>query len=88
MRTDFVYAVEIDEVDEYNGYQHHLHLFYGVEDAIKKFSDIVASFKEDIEDWDKESYEFEESEDSFEWWEEGRYLENRYVVTLTKKNIA
>lgn len=88
MKPDFVYAVEIDEVCEWYGHQHHLHLFYGVEDARKKFSDIVSSFKEDIEDWDKEPYEFEESEDSFEWWEEGRYLENRYVVTLTKKNIA
>lgn len=88
MKPDFVYVVEIDEVDEYNGHQHHLHMFYGVEDARKKFSDIVTSFKEDIEGWDKEPYEFEESGDSFEWWEEGRYLENRYVATLTKKNIA
>ncbi len=88
MKPNFVYAVEIDEVDELFGHQHNLHLFYMVEDARKKFSDIVSSFKEDIEDWDKEPYEFEESEDSFEWWEEGRYLENRYVATLTKKNIA
>lgn len=88
MKQDFVYAVEIDEVDELYGHQRHLYLFYRVEDARKKFSDIVSSFKEDIEDWDKEPYEFEESEDSFEWWEEDRYLESRYVATLTKKIIA
>ena len=83
-----VYIVTLDEVSDTLGVNQSLFAFKDHDDAKKKMESMVASFKEDLQEWDdSEIYEWEQTDESFEWWEEGRYLENRFVVKLQEHKL-
>lgn len=83
-----VYIVTLDEVADTLGVNQNLFAFKNHDDAKGKMESMVESFKENLQDWDDaETYEWEQTDESFEWWEEGRYLENRFVVKLQEHNL-
>ena len=83
-----VYIVTLDEVSDTIGVNQCLYAFKAYDDAKKNMDSMVESFKESLPEWDNtEDYECEQTDESFEWWEEGCYLENRYVVKLQEYKL-
>ena len=82
-----VYVIVISDVYDMTENSHSPIVFKNREDAIRRFNDIVEAFESeyayDIED----GWEIEKNETSYSAWEEGRYVENHYDVTVYELEV-
>lgn len=81
MKGKNIFIVQTDFLNDGENCSYQLQAFQDKEDAQKYFNELVTKEKEDIKD--KEDWEIsEDSETSFEAYEDGYYSDNHSVVTL------
>lgn len=75
------------EAEEYNGSSVDVKIFGTFERAKAYMGALVQSFKENFSEWEDEAYICEETENSFDWWEDGEYDVNHYCLTIREEEI-
>lgn len=82
-----VFVVLKSEAEEYNGSSVDAKIFGTIEGAKAYMSELVQSFKDSFSEWSDEGYICEESENSFDWWEDGEYDVNHYCLTIIEEEV-
>ena len=79
-----VYVLTINEVYDYEEFNHNPRVFMKREDAIAELNDIKEEAKEEFaEDFDQ----FDDGENGFEMYADGRYSEGHYSVYVHEVEV-
>ena len=88
-----VFVITIEDIYDFASTNHKPIIYRKKEDAVKKFEELIESFLDEnpsytnLDNDDAEDFIYEKSEYSFSAYEDGRYGENHYDITISEVEL-